>query len=78
MKPGARMVLLVAVALEITVRHGMPAGGSFTASDMMSGVILPIGGLIVAYLVSLYFLMVDMRLLGVLYEANQEALGWFN
>jgi hypothetical protein len=38
---------------------------------------LPFLGPLLSVVLSLYFLMVEMRILGIIYHANQERLGWF-
>jgi len=39
---------------------------------------LPFIGRLITGLASFYFLMVEMRILGLMYQANHERLGWFD
>jgi hypothetical protein len=39
--------------------------------------IIPLAGLVLKNLLGLYFLIVEAHVLGLIYHANQEKLGWF-
>jgi hypothetical protein len=39
--------------------------------------IIPLAGLVLKNLIGLYFLVVEAHVLGLIYHANQEKLGWF-
>jgi hypothetical protein len=57
---------------------GLLAGLRFASGLLLETMPVPVVPSLVTGLVSLYFLAVEMRILGLLYHTNRERLGWFS
>jgi hypothetical protein len=79
LNPAAIISAVMKVVPEYAVICGIfvLAGGILAVGGLVLTVAIPILGAVLAYALSLYLSIVEMRILGLLYYTSKERLGWF-